>query len=247
MTFVAFGNHTVRNLINSPYFTFKKILLRTEHHQDGQLLQLLTKKKIPYQLLGKEQFSRYSFDKKNQGMVAFIHSYNYIKLPFLLSCQPQQKFPLIVMLDSIEDPHNLGAILRTCAALKVDGMIIAKKNQVPVNSTVVKISMGGVAYVPVCQVSNLGEAINELKKKDYKIISAVCEPKSQEYSKFNFDFPTCLIFGNEHEGVRKSLIKKSDYSLYIPMGNNMASLNVSVSCGIILSHAVSQLIEKGKS
>nr|CAG8558263.1 14957_t:CDS:1 [Entrophospora candida] len=244
MTFLAFGNHTVRNLINSPYFTFKKILLRVEHHQDRELLQLLVKKQIPYQLLGKEQFSRYSFDKKNQGIVAFIGSYNYVKLPTLLSCQPQRKFPLIVMLDSIEDPHNLGAILRTCAALKVDGIIIAKKNQVPVNSTVVKISMGGAAYVPVCQLNNLGEAINELKKRDYRVISTVCDPESQEYSRFSFDFPTCLIFGNEHEGIRKNLIRKSDCSLYIPMGNNMASLNVSVSCGIILAQAVSQLDKK---
>jgi len=135
MTFLAFGNHTVHNLINSPYFTFKKFLLRTEHHQDKELLQLLKKKQIPYQLLGKEQFSRYNFDKKNQGIVAFIRSYNYAKLPSLFSCQPRRKFPLLVMLDSIEDPHNFGAILRTCAALKVDGVIIAKKNQVPVNST----------------------------------------------------------------------------------------------------------------
>src|SRR5947209_3605032 len=102
MTFLAFGNHTVRNLINSPYFTFKKVLLRTEYHQDRELLQLLKKNQIPYQLLGKEQFSRYNFDKKNQGIVAFIRNYNYMEFPSLLSCQPQRKFPLLVMLDSIE-------------------------------------------------------------------------------------------------------------------------------------------------
>src|SRR5438045_7194759 len=117
MTFLAFGNHTVRNLINSPYFTFKKILLREEHHQDKELLQLLTKKKIPYELLAKEQFSRYSVDKKNQGIVAFIRDYTYTSISTLLNCQPRRKFPLMVMLDSIEDQHNLGAILRTCAAL----------------------------------------------------------------------------------------------------------------------------------
>ncbi|CAI2161752.1 1313_t:CDS:2 [Funneliformis geosporum] len=219
-------------------FVCDGVLLREEQQKDQELLRLLTTKQIPYQLLSKENFSRYSFDKKNQGIVAFIHSYNYVSLSSLLSQPPQRKIPLIVMLDSIEDPHNFGAILRTCAALKVDGIIIAKKNQVPVNSTVVKVSVGGVAYVPVCQVSNLGEVVNELRKKDYQIISAVCEPDSQAYGKFNFDFPTCLIFGNEHEGIRKNLIKKSDFSLYIPMGNNMASLNVSVSCGIILAHAI---------
>jgi 23S rRNA (guanosine2251-2'-O)-methyltransferase len=240
MTFLAFGNHTVRNLINSPYFTFKKILLREEYKKDKELLQLLEQKKITYELLDKDQFSRYSVDKKNQGMVAFIRNYDYVSLVSLLTHQPQRKFPLIVILDSIEDPHNFGAILRTCAALKIDGIIIAKKNQVQVNSTVVKVSVGGAAYVPVCQVNNLGEATNELKKKGYKIISTICEPGAEEYNKFDFDFPTCLIFGNEHEGIRPNLIKKSDCSLYIDMGNEMGSLNVSVSCGIILAQVVSQ-------
>ena len=143
------------------------------------------------------------------------------------------------MLDGVEDPHNFGAILRTAAAFKIDGVIIAKKNQVPVNSTVVKVSVGGIAFVPVCQVSSLADAINELKKKEYKIISAVCEPSAQKYSDFKFDFPTCLIFGNEHTGIKSSLIKKSDYSLYIPMSNNITSLNVSVSCGIILASVIS--------
>src|SRR4051812_44824916 len=186
MTFLAFGNHTVRNLINSPYFTFKKILLREEHHQDKELLQLLTKKKIPYQLLGKEQFSRYSPDKKSQGIVAFIHRYDYVKLSSLLSCQPRRKFPLIIMLDGIEDPHNFGAILRTAAAFNIDGIIIAKKNQVPVNSTVIKVSVGGVAHIPVCHVDSLVETVKELKKRDYRIIATVCKPGAQEYNKFNF-------------------------------------------------------------
>jgi len=240
MTFIAFGNHTVRSLLNSPYFTLKKIILRDEHKKDEGLLQLLEQKKVPYQLLNREQFSRYGFDKKSQGIVAFIDSYDYVSLDDLLSCQLQREFPLIVILDSIEDPHNFGAILRTCAALNIDGVIIAKKNQVPVNSTVIKVSMGGIAYVPVCQANNLGEAISQLKKQGYKIISTICQPGTQEYSEFNFNFPTCLIFGNEHEGIRPSLVKKSDYSLYIPMNNNVSSLNVSVSCGIILAHIISQ-------
>src|SRR6185503_17699699 len=196
MTFLAFGNHTVRNLLHSPYFTFKKILLREEHHQNKELLKLLEKKQIPYQLLNKEQFSRYNPDKKSQGMVAFIRNYEYVKLPSLLSCQPRRKFPLIIMLDGIEDPHNFGAILRTAAALNIDGVIIAKKNQVPVNSTVIKVSVGGVAHVPVCQVASLSEAVNELKKRNYKVIATVCEPGAQNYKKFDFDFPVCLIFGN---------------------------------------------------
>src|ERR1044072_6461831 len=140
MTFLAFGNHTVRNLLSSPYFSFKKVVLREEHRNDKELITLVRKKTDNLLIASKEEFSRYISDKKNQGIVAFIRSYNYVTLSSLLSCQPHRKFPLIIMLDSIEDPHNFGAILRTCAALAVDGVIISKKNQVPVNSTVVKVS-----------------------------------------------------------------------------------------------------------
>jgi 23S rRNA (guanosine2251-2'-O)-methyltransferase len=169
MNFIAFGNHTIRSLLDSPYFTFKKIILREEHHQDKKLLSELEQKKISYQLLSKEEFSRYGFAKKNQGIVAFIRSYDYVSLSSLITSRPSRKFPLIIMLDSIEDPHNFGAILRTAAAFKIDGIIIAKKNQVPINSTVVKVSVGGVAFVPVCQVNSLAEAVNELKKKNIKL------------------------------------------------------------------------------
>ena len=241
MAFLAFGYHTVINILNSPYFRFKKIVLCDKYRQDKELLKILPKN-VPINWLDQENFSRrYNLDKKTQGIVVFIQNYDYASLPALLARQPQRKFPLIIMLDSIEDPHNFGAILRTAAALKIDGIIIAKKNQVPVNSTVVKVSVGGIAYIPVCQVDNLGTVINELKKKNYKIISMVCEEKVKEYNQLDFDFPTCLILGNEHAGIRTGLLKKSDYSLTIPMSsNNISSLNVSVSCGIILAQIIGQ-------
>ncbi|CAI2186349.1 392_t:CDS:1 [Funneliformis geosporum] len=142
------------------------------------------------------------------------------------------------MLDGIEDPHNFGAILRTSAALKVDGVIIATKNQVPVNSTVIKVSVGGAAHVPVCQTDNLLAALNELKKSNYQIISAVCHSQAQSYKQLTLKAPTCLVFGNEHQGIKQKIIQKSDQSIYIPMSKQISSLNVSVSCGIILSQII---------
>src|SRR4051812_25579686 len=150
MTFLAFGYHTVSNLLSSPYFQIKKVLLlENKYKTDKNLLQSLKEKPIVYQLLTKEQFSRYNFPKQNQGIVALVENYEYVPLNNLLAQKPQRKFPILVMLDRIEDPHNLGAIWRTGAALAVDGIIIGQKNQVPVNGTVVKVSAGGAAYVPV--------------------------------------------------------------------------------------------------
>jgi len=196
-------------------------------------------------ILTKKEFVRASFPKKNQGIVALLSDYDYFSLSGLLQLTSHHKYPLFVMLDCIEDPHNFGAILRISAAFLIDGIIISKKNQVPVNSTVIKVSMGGAAYVPVCQVSSLSEAVNELKKRKYKIVATTCEPleitNNSDAIAFNklsslWDKqPLCLIFGNEHSGVKKTLIKKSDYSFYIPISNNVSSLNVATSCGIILS------------
>jgi 23S rRNA (guanosine2251-2'-O)-methyltransferase len=239
MTFLAFGNHTVRSLINSAYFQLKKILLLDEKYKnDKELLKLIEKKNIPYHLLNKVDFSRYSFDKKNQGIVAFIREYSYVSLSFLLRQEPNRRFPLLIMLDRLEDPHNFGAILRTAAALKVDGVIISTKNQVPVNSTVIKVSMGGAAYVPVCQISNLLIAINELKKSGYQIVSTVCDSEAQDYKKIALNIPTCLIFGNEHQGIKQKIVKESTQKVYIPISSQIGSLNVSVSCGIILAQMI---------
>jgi 23S rRNA (guanosine2251-2'-O)-methyltransferase len=240
MTLLVFGYHTVYNLLNSPYWQIKKVLLLADKYKSElKLFQLLNKKSLSYQLLAKEQFSRCSFPKQNQGIVALVQDYEYVPLNDLLSRKPQRRFPLLVMLDRIEDPHNLGAIWRTGAALAVDGIIVGQKNQVPVNGTVVKVSVGGAAYVPVCQVSSLEGTLNELKKKGYQVVATVCEPNSPPREKFNFNSPLCIIFGNEHEGIRSSLIKKSNHSLTIPLRNQITSLNVAVSCGIILSQVIS--------
>lgn len=239
--FIVFGNHTVRSIINSPFFELKKvILLKDNFAKDKELLNLLDSKKIAYYLLDKSNFSRYSFDKKNQGIVAYIRKYHYFSLKSLLALAPKNKLPLLVMLDSIEDPHNFGAILRTLAALDVDGIIIPKKNQVPVNATVAKVSVGGIAHVPVCQVDSLAETFNELKKKGYSLVSTVCDPEAESYTRVKFSSPTCLLFGNEHQGIKKSLIKKSDKLIYIPMKNEVNSLNVSVSCAVICSQIINQ-------
>jgi len=238
MTLLAFGYHPVISILNSPYFHCKKIVIQDKYQTDKKLLKLLDEKKIPYQLLNKEDFAKASFPKKNQGIVALLNDYEYISFSDLLRMGSQKKFPLFVLLDSIEDPHNFGAILRNSAAFEVDGIIIANKNQVSVTSAVIKVSMGGIAYVPVCQVNSLDETINELKKRECKIIATTCEENPTKYEQLltlKKNYPLCLIFGNEHAGIRKSLIRKSDYSFYIPVNNNVPSLNVATSCGIVLA------------
>ena len=238
MTLVAFGYHPVTSIINSPYFHLKKVIVLDKYQKDQKLLKLLAQKEIDYQLLTKSDFERAGFPKKNQGIVALLRDYEYLSLSHLMQVTSHGKQRLFIMLDSIEDPHNFGAILRSSAAFGVNGIIISSKNQAPVTSTVIKVSMGGIAYVPICQVNSLRDSINELKKRNYKIVATTNENLSLSYkelSELKQQYPLCLIFGNEHEGIKKSLSKESDYSFFIPLNDNVPSLNVATSCGIVLA------------
>lgn len=240
MIFLVFGKHTINNLLKSKNFNFKKILIREEYKKDKRLIEEIKEKNINFELISKENFSRYNFDKKNQGIVGFVEKYHYTNFDKLLSSKPKKKFSLIVILDGIEDPQNFGSILRTCAAFEVDGLIIDKKNQVPVNSTVIKVSLGGIAYVPITQVDNLIKTIEELKKRNYFIISSICNSEAKDYNKLNFNSDICLILGNENKGIREKIIKISDELINIRIKKEVSSINVSVSCGIILSKISSQ-------
>ena len=224
-------------LIKSEFFSFKKVIISEDKKKEYENFILeLVNKNIKHEILTQNSFDKYIPDRKHQGIIGFISNYEYVSLNYLIKKKSNGKFPILIMLDSIEDPHNFGAIIRTCAALEVDGIIIANKQQVPVNNTVIKVSTGGISYVPICKVNSLEEAINNLKTNNYSVISTVCDyKKTLNYHEFNLDSSTCIIFGNEHEGVRKRIIGKSDFLISIPLKNEMNSLNVSVSFGIIIS------------
>lgn len=231
--FLAFGKNTVLHLIESPYFSVKRIIIN-KSFQEKKILSISKAKKIIVETIENEKFLKYNFDKKNQGIVAFLKNYNYCSLDFLIRSAKNQERSILLMLDSIEDPHNFGAILRTCAAMNVSGLIIGNKNQVPVNNTVIKVSVGGIGTIPICKVDSLSNSLDELKKNNFQIISTVCDEKSLPSHKIEAKFPICLILGNEHVGVRKNLVEKSDLKAYIPISNKIQSINVSVACGMLL-------------
>lgn len=214
----------VFNLLNSSFFQFKKGIIPKKEY-DTDLIELFKKKKVPFEI-----------DKTNQNKetLLFIKSYRYVSLKNLLEDKNQKKNLIILILDGITDPQNFGSIIRTCAALNIDGIIIGEKNQVPVNSTVIKVSSGGIAYTPICKVGNLSKTLELLKKENIQIICTSCDKKeSTPVDKTNFNKRCCIILGNEEKGVKKTLIKKSDKIVNILMSNNMNSLNVGVSCGLI--------------
>lgn len=239
MGLVAFGKNTLKNLLNSEFLTFKKVIIKEEKSFEYRsFISTFDKRLISYEILKKENFQRFIPDKKHQGIVAFLEEYKYFNLEELTKKFFYKKDPFFVILDSIEDPHNFGAIIRTCAAFGVDAIIILDKNQVPVNSTVLKVSTGGLSYVPICKVSSLSQSIKNLKSKGFLIISTVCYDdmnKASGYSEKIYYGPRCVVFGNEHSGIRNKVINESDCFFSVPLKNKMNSLNVSVSFGVIVS------------
>lgn len=180
-------------------------------------------------------------DGNHQGVVLEVEGYSYVSVDEIIK-ETKLKYPFVVMLDGLEDPHNLGAILRTCDASGVDGVIIGKNRSVKLNSTVAKVSTGAIEYVKVAEVTNLTNTINYLKTKGFWIVGAEACPKSVLYTEVNYDMPVCLVIGSEGKGISRLVSENCDYLVKIPMVGHVNSLNASVSCSILIYEIIKNRI-----
>ena len=170
----------------------------------------------------------------HQGVAAIIRDYEYYSLESILDRANKQEKPLIVILDGINDPHNLGAILRCGDVFNVTGILIPKHNQVPLNATVAKTSAGAINYVPVALVGNLNQTIEKLKENGFWIVSTDGSG-SYNYQDLKYDFKVALVIGSEGQGVSRLVLNNSDYVVKIPQFGHVNSLNASVAAGILLA------------
>lgn len=165
----------------------------------------------------------------HQGVLARIRGHQTVDLTELLKGQPS----LLVALDSISDPHNLGAIIRSAAAAGAVGILIPKDRAAQITGTVVKVAAGALAHIKICRVTNLSDSLRTLKDSGYWIFGAAGEGQQTIYEA-DFSGPTCLVIGSEGKGIRKLVRKQCDFLVKIPMGKKINSLNASVAAGIIL-------------
>ena len=172
----------------------------------------------------------------HQGIILEIDDIKTYDLNSFLETTKNIENSKIVLLDHLEDPHNFGAIIRTCEALGINGIIIPNDRSVNINSTVVKTSVGAIEYTKIIRVSNLQVAIKKLKENNYWIIGT--DMKGTDYREIDYNMNTCLVIGNEGKGISNVIKNNCDYIVTIPMKGKINSLNASVSCGIILSRMV---------
>ena len=195
------------------------------------------------QYVTKERLDQLSETKKHQGVIARAAAYEYATVDDILKAAEEKgEPPFIILLDGIEDPHNLGAIIRTANLAGAHGVIIPKRRAVGLTATVAKTSAGALNYTPVAKVTNLSAAMKELKEKGLWFVCA--DMKGELMYRQNLTGPIGLIIGNEGEGVSKLVKENCDFVTSIPMRGEIDSLNASVAAGVLAYEIVRQRLGK---
>lgn len=205
----------------------------TAGFNDRTILDLIDENKTPVTFVTGKYLDM-SCPGVHQGVACETKPYSYASFEQIIAASKKETRPIVVLLDGINDPHNLGAILRSCDVFGVTGVIMPKHNQVMLNATVAKTSAGAINFVPVALVSNLNNAIKVLKENGFWIVSSDGSGKTN-YQEVKYDFPTALVVGSEGQGISQLVLKNSDFIVKIPMYGKVNSLNASVAAGIFLS------------
>ena len=241
---VVVGRNSVTELLKSDRDINKIFVQRGEKHGSiNQILGLAKSKKIVIVEVEKNKLDEMSENRNHQGIIAIVPPFEYSDVDEILKyAQNKDEDPFIIMLDGIEDVHNLGSIIRTAETAGAHGVIIPKRRGALVNATVSKTSAGAVEYMRVARVNNLNDTIQELKDKGLWIYGTDMEAKNYYYNE-KLIGPICLVIGSEGFGMSNLVKKNCDSLIKIPMLGNVTSLNASVSAGITIYEVVKQRIE----
>lgn len=227
---LVYGRNVAKELLENEKIV-QKIILQ-DGFSDKEINSLIEKRKVPVQYKPKKEIDRLA-SGVHQGIILFIPDYKYKDISDVLD--DEAKF--FVILDHLEDPHNLGAIIRTCEAAKVDAIIMPKDRQAQVNSTVMKTSAGTLDNVNIVTVTNLVSTIDELKKNGFWIVGTALED-SVDYRSIDYSGKIALVIGNEGSGMSKLVKNACDFIAKIPMYGTTNSLNASVASGIMIYEVI---------
>ena len=206
----------------------------------NDILSMANEKKIPVSFVDRKKIDEMSESHSHQGIIAKVSAYAYLELDDLIERINSKDTPaFLVLLDEIQDPHNLGSVLRTADASGVDAVIIPKRRSATLTPVVAKTSAGAVEYVPVCKVTNLVKTMEKLKDCGVWIIGADMNG-DKLYQDEDFSGPIALVIGNEGQGISRLVREKCDFLVRIPMKGKVNSLNASVSASILMYEVMRQ-------
>jgi len=228
---LVFGRNVAKDLLKKDK-KVQKIIIQ-DGFEDKDLISLIEKNHLRVETRSKKEMDHLC-NGVHQGIILDIPDYQYADLKELLN-DPNEDF--VVLLDHLEDPHNLGAIIRTCEAAGVKTIILPKDRQVQINSTVMKTSVGTLDNMRIVSVSNLANTIDRLKEVGYWIVGTALE-NSVDYRSIDYSGKIALVIGNEGDGISKLTSEKCDFIAKIPMYGTTNSLNASVAAGIMIYEVI---------
>lgn len=232
------GINVVRELLNSSVNIEKIIVEKTENKDIENLIERAIKQNIKIEIVDKLTIEKI-LKGKSQGILAFIPNFRYCEVKdILLEADRKSEKPFIVILDGISDPHNLGAIVRTCECAGVHGVIIPENRACEVTDTVYKTSAGAITHVKIAKVKNLARTIDELKNLGVWVYAM--EAGNKKIYDADFTYPTAIIIGSEGKGVSRLVKEKADEILSLDMFGSVNSLNASNACAIAVYEVVRQ-------
>ena len=224
---LVYGRNTVNEILDGNTKVFKVFL--DNNFNDEVLLNKINKKNLKKFHIDKNKLDKMCNNSANQGIALDIEEYKYYSIE---DVEKDDSSNFIVMLDSLEDPHNFGAIIRTCECAGVNYIIIPKKRSVSVNSTVYKTACGALSHMKIVEVVNLSNTIRKLHDLGYWVYGA--EANGKDYRGINFEGKTCLVIGSEGHGLKQIVTSSCDEIISLPMKGKINSLNASVATGILV-------------
>ena len=233
------GRNAVLELLESGRDINKILVANGEKHGSiHKILAIAKERKIIVTEIEKNKLNQIAQTPNNQGVIAIVPPYDYCEVEDILDeAKRKNEKPFILILDGIEDPHNLGSIIRTAETAGVHGIIIPKRRAASVNSTVSKVSAGAVEYMKIARVNNINETIRYLKEQDVWICGTDMDTNTI-YTKQDYKMPIAIVIGSEGFGMSRLVKENCDFLVKIPMKGKITSLNASVSAGIIMYEVV---------
>ena len=237
---VIYGIHVVEEALRARSRSLDHVEFAKERHDPRlqAVIDLARERGVSARFVPRDQLDRLARSKSHQGAVAVVTGKSYSELDDLLT-RKKARHSFILVLDGIEDPHNLGALLRTAEGAGVDGVVIPERRAAAVNATVAKASAGASEHVKIARVVNTARALEDLKQNNVWIVG-LDERGSKTYDELDYNMDCALVLGAEGHGLHDLVRKKCDYLVSIPMMGRVASLNVSVAGAVVMYEAARQ-------